>query len=351
MEARRISLIFLFILPLAWTLGPCGVPDPDDCLYTGQFFPNTCDCTRFYRCLPGQTVESVDCTDGLVYNPTSTSCILPDKASPGVCTANVPCGKPSLEECEEHGGYFPNTCHCSQFYECLPDGSVDEYICSDGFIFDPVLTTCILRDSAPPGLCDEVDACGKPTREDCITSNFFPNTCDCSQFYQCLPDGGVDVINCSYGLVFDPNTATCKLPQLAPPGLCKNEKECGEPTFDDCQISTYFPNTCDISKFYQCLPDGTVDALQCISGLIFDANLKTCVFPSIGYVLCSNQLDCGKSDCDFVGQLIPDTCDCTKYYICLENGVEEVECIDDFVFAPYANVCIPPDTSPSDLCN
>jgi len=212
METQSITFVLLLTISAALAVGPCGVPSPTECASAGQFYPNTCDCSQLYVCLPDGSVDVLQCTDGLVYDPSTNNCVLKDRASPGVCGSEHPCGKPSLEDCKNGGGFFPNTCDCTHFYQCLPDGHVDELVCSDDFVFVPNAAVCVALGNAPPGTCGGEKECGKPTAEDCETGIFFENTCNSSKFFQCLPGGGVLENQCSDGLVFDEKTATCILP-------------------------------------------------------------------------------------------------------------------------------------------
>jgi len=89
-------------------------------------------------------------------------CVLADETRPGNCATEDPCGTPSLEDCKD-GSYFPNTCDCSHFHQCHPDGYVDNLICTDGLVFNPDTFSCIPKDNAPPGLCDDGKNYAKPS--------------------------------------------------------------------------------------------------------------------------------------------------------------------------------------------
>jgi len=152
-------------------------------------------------------------------------------------------------------------------------------------------------------------------------------------------------------MVFDSKTNFCEYPKKALPGRWADQDDCGRPQPGGCLSNNYSPNTCDITKYFKCQSDGSIEELACRSGLVFVPLKNLCEFPYVEN--CSSRENCGQYECEFVNQLIPNTCDCTQYYECLEDGSGTItfDCVDGLVFDPVQGVCEYPDLAPPGICS
>jgi len=247
----------------------CGRPDPfTDCQEIGQTFPSTCDCSRYFLCIP-KGLATIECPGTRVYDVVSGICIPPQFATNAACPPAVDsCGKP--EVCNE-GEFYRNECDCTKYYECV-NGVADVFDCPEGLVFDPLVTSCARPEEVEPDVCAGTDPynCGRP--RECKEFEIYVNTCDCSKYYRCS-NGFPEVVPCGEGLVFDSQAQTCVVEDL--PGVCPNRR-CGRPL--KCEEARYYANTCDCRKFFQCSNSVLVE-MSCDSGLIFDPLAFVCTFP------------------------------------------------------------------------
>jgi hypothetical protein len=201
-------LLLIFLASSAWALDPCGQPTSEECNFVGEIFPNNCDCYSYFLCLPNETVDTFYCPEGLVFEPNMGACISADQVPSGVCNDQDDCGRPNPEVCGDSSSFFPNTCDCSLYYACLPNGSLGEFECEDELVFDPATAVCTFPNNVD-GPCSAQNDCGK---DQCaFEGDFIPNTCDCTKYFRCLADGVIE-LECPEGFLFDPNAKVCVFP-------------------------------------------------------------------------------------------------------------------------------------------
>jgi hypothetical protein len=101
--------------------------------------------------------------------------------------------------------------------------------------------------------------------------DFFPNVCNCTQFYRC--NHGVHLLqSCPSGLHWNSKFNTCDWPQNV---------DCFTQTCQsaDSSKSIYLPNLNDCHFFYQC-HNGILYCMECPPGLHFNTKLNVCDYPT-----------------------------------------------------------------------
>jgi len=162
---------------------------------------------------PSLTVASSSPLPPSVPNPTSSSPLPP----------SVPNPTPSVElfiiDCGDGLHRYPYD--CSLFYQCYgekEDRTIFVFSCVQGLIFDELSQQCVHPSAST---CDIVPLSSHPAsfgggfQINCGTENVYSYPIDCNSFYQCLHEDGKEsiyVYSCNAGLVFDEDSAQCKLP-------------------------------------------------------------------------------------------------------------------------------------------
>ncbi|XP_069691256.1 peritrophin-1-like [Periplaneta americana] len=103
-----------------------------------------------------------------------------------------------------------------------------------------------------------------PSMENTVQTTFFPDVCNCSQYYMC--DNGVaHHMSCPPCLYFNPLNNVCDWTW----NVDCQETVCPP---DDC---TSLPNPNDCRFYYEC-SGGELACKECPSGLYFNSDLRTC---------------------------------------------------------------------------
>lgn len=190
-------------------------PPWPSCWPSGSAWPNFFDCSAYFRCIDGHTVEQF-CDDGLHFDWESGHCDLPSIAD---CQASITTDNPSPTStsegpiCEE-GSVHAIEIDCSSYFRCHDQRYVEQS-CPDGLHFDREHGKCDLPSVAN---CQQGGTTGNPTATSwwpsCFEGITLPNDFDCSAYYRCI-DGRFVEQTCDEGLHFDWRTNNCVLPSIA----------------------------------------------------------------------------------------------------------------------------------------
>lgn len=254
------------------------------------------------------------CTAGSYFNATTGNC-LPDTETE--CWQNQCIGQPD-------GKFLADSTNCGQYYICLNDEATQQ-ACDSGSFFNTTLGGCT---------------------EDQDNTNCWVNFCigkenglqiadkeNCDAYYVCLNNEAVKQ-ECPEGSYF--NGEGCV------PGECP----------DDSTTTTTTPATgCDCSdgskngqlvadkdncrKYFVC-DNGVLIPGDCLKGNYFNSTLEVCQADTENICPDSSAPDC---DCD--GQLIEDTENCNKYYVCKNGEWQSETCPSGEYFDTTCGNCAP----------
>jgi hypothetical protein len=168
---------------------------------------------------------SDECPPGLVFDPMTLFCVLPEPTTP----TETPTATPTPDDrCPEGFFWNPNKGHC------------DSRECPPALVFDEELLYCVIPPTPSP----------TPVDQSCPEGFFWHPAMGHCMSNECPP-----------GLVFDPVTLFCVLPEPAPPvetPTATPEPSCPEGFF-------WNPNK------------GHCDSRECPPGFVFDKALLYCV--------------------------------------------------------------------------
>ncbi|ROT81206.1 uncharacterized protein [Penaeus vannamei] len=169
---------------------------------------------------------------------------------------------------------------------------------------------------------------------------------NCSAFHVCLPDGPKP-FTCPGNTYFHWESQTC----VEDIGVC-----CSVSCTPICtSVGVQIPDPTDCTKFYVCIEIGQPSEavhLTCPSGKFFDAEAQRCLADAECEVVCATDVTTTSPApctpfCSTVGVQIADPNDCTKFYVCIEQGFPDesvhVSCRPTEHFDPETGRCVEGD--------
>lgn len=96
------------------------------------------------------------------------------------------------------------------------------------------------------------------------------------------------------------------------------------------------PHPTDCSRYYVCLADGLAIEHDCEAGYYFDYKTGMC---SEDESYCYQYCDPCKPHCTHVYQRVPDPYNCTKFYLCIVGGSVSFKCPHQMVFNAESHLC------------
>ncbi|XP_042867653.1 peritrophin-1-like [Penaeus japonicus] len=96
------------------------------------------------------------------------------------------------------------------------------------------------------------------------------------------------------------------------------------------------PHPTDCSRYYVCLNDGHTVEYECATGYYFDYIAGVC---SEDRTHCYEYCDPCQPHCTHVYQRVPDPYNCTKFYLCTVGGVVSFKCPYGKVFNEELHLC------------
>ncbi|XP_071524586.1 uncharacterized protein [Panulirus ornatus] len=194
-------------------------------------------------------------------------------AHPADCHSYVKCsnGRPYVKHCAAnlHFNELLGGCDFPSLAQCNVTKRYEEVGCSLEVIGQGSGGSS--GDVDPSMECD-CDCCMKPHK-------------DCTKYYECKEDGSAYVMQCSEGLVFNPNIESCDYP---------TNYECPKPPTCECQCR--YPVDGECNAYYQC-KDGEAQKFYCPNDLLFDPDTTVCDY--------KENVDCGNT------ATLPPPGDCT----------------------------------------
>lgn len=338
-----------------WTSDTCG--GCGDCVTSCTGLPDgfyqSCDsCSDYITCSSSATY-SKPCPEGLLWNDEAKQCASTSNTCP-----KVGCGEQAPKV---------DTCNCIDSCDGMPDGDYqscqgcyvyatcsngilyDNRECPSGLVWDDNVKRCEwtsdtcgsdCQPDSPPSTCECVDDCDG-------TANGDHQSCHgCNVYITCLDGKNYDDRNCPAGLVWDDFDKRCSYES----STCGDE--CGGAAPDPCQCvsscdgladGTY--QSCQACSLYVTCSNGALTDNQCPTGLVWDANDKSCV-PVSG--TCAPQCESAQRPCNCITSCadLPNgdyqSCQgCDVYATCSDNVLEDGRpCPDGTSFDNHMKACI-----------
>merc|ERR1719369_274124 len=335
-----------------------------------QYWEHPTDCTKFIQCAPYGPQEmpcgaktrwdqsiltcnheyAVDCITGNYDNDDGTCG--QDEGDEPTSPPEPPLPEPCSLLCPLANGLFPHPRECNKWVECH-DFDICVKTCPLGLSYNPIdmkcdwqsISQCIATPDAsciipipepptpePPVVIPEICDC-----ECCLR----PHPSDCTSYYYCAPGESAMFHTCSEGLLFSPDVKQCvpamTYPECVPEPL---------PTCDPTCECVYPSETCEI--YFQC-DKGTPIKHECLGGLVYNDDIKTCDNPA--NVDCEAQIpskrgfimaglknaikpeDCATREGNFPAGLS------NQYYFCTKGVAFLMQCPGKAVFDEETGKC------------
>ncbi|XP_049298646.1 uncharacterized protein LOC125771742 [Anopheles funestus] len=250
-------------------------------------------CQLFYYCLNGTPFPMI-CRNGFFFEENIQDCIPEEEAqcsNPGL-PGSTPGPTPGICNNVEDGVMVINPQFCNQYYVCV-EGTAYPTLCPDGTWFDDEQQSCgnpidVFCPNGPPTT---------PTPNVCVgidDGEYVPSPQRCEAYYVCA-DGIGYILYCSPGLWFDQTTRECISPADAicnvptpptpppTPTIPPTVPPTGPPEQGNQQCiglpnGTYVPSLDDCSRFYICFNEGAYPS-NCLGGLYFNPETMLCDLP------------------------------------------------------------------------
>ncbi|KXJ74202.1 hypothetical protein RP20_CCG014180 [Aedes albopictus] len=322
----------------------CDSGNPDECVAcpaTGLArFPVAGSCTKFILCVNGVQSQH-ECLNGLVFDTALNECNLAANAPPCTsvtCPANDDPANPT---------FIRHPTNCRQYYICVAGQPIQQE-CPVDTAFNPSTNVCDLQANVQcPALWSSSSLVSKSlSKADQICSGNtgiknLPDPDDCSRYYLCM-NGVSYSVACSTGLIFDSQTNKCGSKETS---VCVKDV-----TKSPCAGNVglkYEPHEQECYKYYMCMGE-TLYELTCQADKLFNANTGKCEASST--VICSNGVSPVTPDPNMcagnVGtNRLPDSTDCTAFYVCVGEQFFRQTCADSLIFDVLTNDCNRPENS------
>ncbi|XP_069991229.1 mucin-22-like [Penaeus vannamei] len=217
---------------------------------------------------------------------------------------------------------------------------------SPGSQIRPDDTECTPDSAGPPSLPE--GRALTPCHFTCSTPlEIINDQSSCSAFHVCFPDGPMGPFTCPGNTYFHWESQTC----VEDIGVC-----CSVSCTPICtSVGVQIPDPTDCTKFYVCIEIGQPSEavhLTCPSGKFFDAEAQRCLADAECEVVCATDVTTTSPApctpfCSTVGVQIADPNDCTRFYVCIEQGFPDesvhVSCRPTEHFDPETGRCVEGD--------
>ena len=288
------------------------------------FIPNKENCAKYYLCFNGDQIP-LSCADGLHWSTDNEVCV--DKKKAGCDFEDEE--EDDIESCPAEGvKQISHPDNCEKFILCV-GGNKFQRNCAPGLHFSRKSRTCEAADVAGCKNFDNKLEC--PDKDDLDELVFLPSPETCSKYYLCF--GGEPIqLSCADGLHWSVDEETCLDKKIAGCEVDDDFEECPETGVK----SISHPTECE--KYVLCV-GGTRIKRTCGAGLHFSRELRNCVQPSIA------QCEESKYSCpeeDDLNELVflPNTEDCSKYYVCFGGEPIPLRCGEGLHWSPEEQSCI-----------
>jgi hypothetical protein len=216
---------------------------------------------------------------------------------------------------------IPNPESCENYFLCV-NGARFERDCPVGQHFSPHLRRCADPDVAECEL-------GCPS----TGLAFLPHEDDCNLYYICF-NGMRTLMTCPNDLHWSTEANRCMDPDEA--GCDEGAVECPATGIEQ------IPDPEDCERFILCI-NGFEIPLSCGPGLHFSPSERACMSPEDAECEEPNQWKCPEVDTPGVIVFIPNTEDCTMYYLCWQGNEIPLRCGAGLHWSISENRCLPPD--------
>lgn len=341
-----------------WAAG-CGdsnlTPTPEPSSETVNCDCNCClkpmgkDCKSFILCINKVGFERT-CSSGLLFNPQTENCDFAENVECTVAPPDIP-----IYSCPEYQGLFPHPEDCQKFIHC-DHGVAHVKNCPSDLHFNPQLKVCDWPYSAgcqgyptlQPAFEDDEVPC------DLCESCFIPVGNDCASYIFCRNGTGYK-LRCTESLLFNPKIEACDV---------ASNVDCPNPPKTRCQKANGLFPAEECSQFIHC-SNGIAYLKDCPDGLNFNAQTLVCDWPESAKcgdipndptkspddirnatipdgVSNATKPDSGHEynrtcDCDCC--FLPNSNDCSKYFLCLDGYMHEGHCSRGLLFNPTIGNC------------
>lgn len=254
----------------------------------------------------------MSCSSGLHWSILDNMCMDADDAN---CPFEDDENEEISKDYEDNGcpstgiSSIPNSESCEEYFLCV-NGNKLARNCPNGLHFSRSTLTCTDPDTAQCFL----DGC--PPNE----LGFLPHEDDCTKYYLCFW-GNKHLMRC-------PNDLHWSVEENA----CLDEQEAGCEDFDDnieCPPTgiDQIPYPDDCEKYVLCI-NGVEIVLTCAPGLHFSPTTRTCQTPEKAECEDSDAQEwtCPEQDEPGVIVFIPNTEDCSAYYLCWQGRQIPLTC-------------------------
>lgn len=299
-----------------------GCPEEDD-LGNLVFIPNKDSCSKYYLCFGGDQIP-LSCADGLHWSVEEESCVSKKKA--GCDFENE---EDDIEQCPKTGvKQISHPDSCEKFILCV-GGNKFQRNCAPGFHFSRKSRTCEATDVAG---CKDFDSKLKcPEKDDLDELIFLPSPKTCSKYYLCF--GGEPIqLSCADGLHWSVKEETCLEKKIAGCEKADDFEECPETGVK----SISHPYDCE--RYVLCVGGSRIKR-TCGPGLHFSREFRNCVQPGIARCEESKYSCPEKDDIDEL-VFLPNTEDCSKYYVCFDGEPIPLTCGDGLHWSVNEQSCI-----------
>lgn len=271
------------------------------------FIPNEENCSKYYLCFNGDQIP-LSCAEGLHWSTDQEACV--DKKKAG-CDFEE--NEEDVEECPPTGvKQISHPDSCGKFILCVGG---NEFVrnCADGFHFSRKSRTCELAKNAG---CEDFEGALECPDKDLDELVFLPSPKSCSKYYLCF--GGEPIqLSCAEGMHWSVEAEAC---------LDESIAGCEIHDFEECPEtgvkSISHPYNCE--KYVLCVA-GTRFKRNCGTGLHFSRKLRNCVPPNVADCE-ETKYSCPEEDNLDELVFIPNTEDCSMYYVCFGGEPIPLSC-------------------------
>jgi hypothetical protein len=312
----------------------CEVDDDDDddreeCPAEGiKNISHPKECGMFIICVNGMEIER-NCPAGLHFSRELRECTDPEKAE-----CEVDDDDDDREECPAEG--IKNISHpknCEKYIICV-NGMEIERNCPAGLHFSRELRECTDPEKAE---CEDDD----DDREECPAEGIknISHPKNCEKYIICV--NGMEIErSCPAGLHFSRELRECTDPEKAE---CEVDDDDDDDDREECPAegikNISHPKNCE--KFIICV-NGIEIERNCPSGLHFSRALRECTTPEDAKCEVDSVLKCPKVDDPNNVIFLPNTKDCSMFYVCFSGEPHPITCADGLHWSVKAEDCLPP---------
>ncbi|XP_036327533.1 uncharacterized protein LOC118740146 [Rhagoletis pomonella] len=313
------------------------------------------NCTQFYYCLKDSWYEGT-CLKGHTFIKLTRECAphdVYDKCQPlsvegseNITTSaylngqkQIGSNRSALCLGRADGSAVPHPYSCLHFFICISELAENEQKCVRGSFFDDRLGYCRPNDGN----------CVVPLSGVCASATdggYVADPEDCQAYYHCSTLNGTERLKCAEGEYYHNVTSQCQIDR----GECRFRSE----ELRKCVGAEHgkrLPHERYCNLYYACVR-GLAIPVACPAGQQFSAALGSCVLDEMHQCengtlaeasknVTTNHICVNLAD----GIHLPNTADCTKYYVCLGGVPLTKNCPKDAFFDLKQELCVPDDGS------